>query len=161
MMSLNPFKIRPGKDGACLDVARQIFGEPVDSIIEYHIEKRKTSLLWHFYEDIVEANLWISHWHETNFVEISFSEKRMLEDMTICGRYSPNSTKEKLRKFVEAVKKPWPEWGADEIMSDPMWICFYKEEGNEPTPAMENMMHMLSFQRPEDKWVKRYFGKRG
>jgi hypothetical protein len=80
-------------------------------------------------------------------------------DQTICGAYMVGYSEKKLRRFVDSVSKPWTEWTHDEIMESPMWVCLYKRAGNQPSCAMENMMHMLSFKSPEDKWVRKYFEK--
>lgn len=42
-------------------------------------------------------------------------------------------------------------------MENPVWMALHKEETGGSTPAIETKMTMLSFERPDDPWVKRYF----
>lgn len=156
---MDPFKVRPGEGKACLEVARHILGQPVDVLHEIG-PPEKISMHWHFYEDIVEVGISITHHQDSDHLIISKEDRRIRENQTLCGVYNPGCSLSKLEKFVETVRKPWNEWTEEEVMENPMWVCLYREGGNEPTPAMESMMHMLSFQDSNEKWVRRWFGGR-
>jgi hypothetical protein len=156
-MTIEPFKVRKGEGHACLEVARRIIGQPSD--VTSTGSPETISMSWHFYEDVVEVSMSLTHHVGTDHMEISKNAMAIKTDQTLCGVYMPGSSDNKLEKFVESVRKPWTEWTQEEIMESPMWVCLYRDAGNTPSDAMENMMHMLSFESPKDKWVRRYFGK--
>ena len=62
-------------------------------------------------------------------------------------------------KFEASVKakKPWREWSEEEIMENPMWVCFHMEETGKTSDKAHTMMAMESYRDPSNKWVKRYF----
>lgn len=153
---MEPFKIRSGEGDMALSVAREIFGSPS----EVSVGPNTTSMTWRFYEDVVEVGLSLSYFHGNDTVDISFSTSVIRDDQTLCGVYRPGSTRDKLVIFVERVRKPWSEWEEEEVMEKPMWICLFKEQTGSSTPAMENMMAMLSFEDPDNVWVKRHYGRK-
>jgi hypothetical protein len=156
-MTIEPFKVRKGEGHACLEVARSLFGQPSD--ITHRNQPEMITMYWHFYEDIVEVGLSVTHYFGTDRMEVSQSMAATKLDQTLCGIHMPGSSHKKLLRLVESVRKPWEEWAEEEIMEQPMWVCLYRDAGNTPSDAMESMMHMLSFESPKDKWVRRYFGK--
>lgn len=154
MTALDPFKVRRGEIDKSIAAAIRVFGQPTNLSHGYTSAEAN----WHFYDEgLIEYNLEIGFYNESDTLHMNIRAQRTREDQTLCGNVVGKSTKTLVRRFVEEVRKPWDEWTEDEIMERPMWVCLYKEAGNEPAPAMENMMAMLSFQSPDDKWVKRYF----
>lgn len=156
-MTIAPFKIRKGEGNACLEVARSLFGQPSD--ITHSHQPETIIMSWHFYEDVVEVGISMAYHVGTDHIEVNKNSSALKADQTLCGVYMPGSSDRKLENFIDSVSKPWTEWTCEEIMESPMWVCLYREAGNAPSDEMENMMHMLSFESPEDKWVRRYFGK--
>jgi hypothetical protein len=154
-MTMEPFKVRKGEGHACLEVARHLLGQPAD--ITHKAQPETITMSWHFYEDVVEVFLSLTHHFGTDHFEISKNAAAVKNDQTLCGVYTPGSSDKRLRRFVESVRKPWEEWSEEEIMEQSMWVCLYKEAGNTPSDAMESMMHMRSFETPDDRWVRRYF----
>ena len=107
-------------------------------------------------EDGLEIKLEIAHVDGNDTLKINFLKTLINEDMTICAKNSTD-TLMKLKNFIDEVKKPWIEWEEGDILSSPIWVCLYKEEGNEPTPAMESKMVMESYGNPKSQWIRRYF----
>ena len=154
---LDPFKVRRGDMGQCIAAAIRMFGQPAELTQGW----TSAEVRWHFYdESLIEYVLQIRFHNESETLSMKLEAHRTREDQTLCGAIVKKSTKRLIKEFIEEVRKPWSEWTEEEIMKGAMWVCLYRDEGNDPTPAMDNMMHMLSFQRPEDNWVRRYFGRR-
>lgn len=58
------------------------------------------------------------------------------------------------------LRSEWKGWKLDELRRNPCWAFYYAKDvckGRLPDP-LHNMMTMLSFQDPDNPWVKRYFG---
>jgi hypothetical protein len=73
----------------------------------------------------------------------------------ICG------DKDKAERYAkELLRSEWKGWTLDELRRNPCWAFYYAKDvckGRLPE-ALDNMMTMLSFQEPDNPWVKRYFG---
>lgn len=157
LFNVSPFKIRKGTGLSCAEIAKEIFGLP--SWLSQSISFPETmTLRWNFYEDgPMEVELSISFFADGESMDISRSFRTLGEDHTLCGIHKPGKSEERLRLFIETVKKPWRDWSDEEIMEKPMWVCLYAQDGQKPTPAMDAMMHMISFSEPENPWVRMYF----
>jgi len=151
--SLQPFKPRPDLDA--LSVAQEMFGQPQE--VTGSTDPPRTEMLWHFYDDHYEVTLLISQLGSGGVVDITFSSAAIRPEDTLFGQYTPGRAQERLKIFIESVRKPWSLWTEQEIEDNPMWICLYREAGHDPTPAMENRMVMESYAEPDSRWVKRYF----
>lgn len=56
-------------------------------------------------------------------------------------------------------KEEWKGWTLEELGRNPCWAFYYAKDvckGRLPE-VLDNMMTMLSFQDPDNPWVKRYF----
>jgi hypothetical protein len=56
-------------------------------------------------------------------------------------------------------KDEWQSWTSEDLSRNSCWLFYYARKvckGRLPE-ELDNMMTMLSFQDPEDQWVKRYF----
>jgi hypothetical protein len=54
----------------------------------------------------------------------------------------------------------WSSWEPEELQRNSCWLFYYAKnvcKGRLPE-VLDNAMNMLSFQNPDDPWVKRYFG---
>lgn len=156
MRRLEPFKVRKGGLGEAMETASRLFGHPTEvSQKQGHCEMR-----WHFYDDLLlEYGLDMGFHKDSELVSMTIQVTNTATDQTLFGPVlTGKNTQKRIEEFVEAAKKPWEEWSEAEIMEAPMWVHLYRRDGNEPTPAMENMMAMLSFQSPDNIWVKKYFG---
>lgn len=153
-MRLEPFKVRRGEAADAIAAAIRAFGQPTDFTQGWTSAKVR----WRFYDDgLIEYGLDIDFHDHSDTISMQLEARRTSEDQTVCGPIVGKSTERLIKRFVEEIRKPWGEWSEEEIMEGPMWVHMYIRDGNPPTKAMENMMAMLSFQRPDDKWVKRYF----
>jgi len=152
---LDPFKVRRGETLKAMESAHKIFGTPIE-VFEgmEHVEMR-----WHFYDsNLFECGVEIEFRKESDYLSMNLQISATLADQTIFGPVlSDKSAIQRIEEFVKEVKKPWAEWEEDEIMKSPMWVQLYKEDGNQPSQAMDNMMHMASFENPNNSWVKKYF----
>lgn len=57
------------------------------------------------------------------------------------------------------LRSEWRGWTVDELRRNPCWAFYYAKDvckGRLPE-TLDNMMTMLSFQDPDNTWVKRYF----
>jgi len=145
---LLPFKAKPNP----MEVARHIFGEPVEVChSNFH---PTTSMTWVSHEGGVTARAQVAGTSGRETLDVSvtveFPEYGLDQDQ-------PLETMGRLEQFVSQVRKPWEHWTEEEVMEDPMWVCLYKEQNGDPTPAMHAMMAMESYARPNNKWVRRYF----
>lgn len=154
MKALEPFKVRKGRAYEALEAAIRSFGQPSE-ITRW---ASKSVARWHFYDSSL-----FRYGLEIVFDDLSDTLSMQMEiantkpDETICGQVLAGETSQKVLDFVEEVRKPWGEWSEEEIMESPMWVCMYRRDGNPPTRAMDNMMHMFSFKDPGNLWVKMYF----
>ncbi len=73
----------------------------------------------------------------------------------ICGH------RDKAERYAkDLLRSEWKGWTLDELRRNPCWAFYYAKDvckGRLPE-ALDNMMTMLSFQEPDNPWVKRYFG---
>lgn len=152
---MDPFKLKIGSNP--LKAAKKIFGEPQE--IHFSNHPSRTEMGWRMHDHFVETELTVSYAAGSDTVQISISYRAMDSNMMVLEFNILDSTRDKLERFVESVKKPWSEWGECEIMESPVWMALHREETGESTPAIETKMVMLSFETPDDTWVKRYFGK--
>lgn len=154
-MRLEPFKVRRGRIKEAMDAAVETFGQPVET----SATDKTHGMRWHFYDEmLLEYGLEIGFFSE-GLISMTIQVRNTATDQTLFGPViAGKSTHRLIEDFVGLARKPWAEWGEEEIMADPMWVHMYKRDGNEPTRAMENMMAMLSFQSPNNIWVRKYFG---
>lgn len=152
MDPLAPFKIRPGSEP--LEEAKRIFGTPHEVYVSE--PTMNTELRWRIYDYGLDTELTISHREGSEALDISMCHRATDAAFEGDARGS-GVAREGLKRFVESVRKPWGEWGEREIMENPVWMALHKEETGGSTPAIETKMVMLSFERPDDHWVKRYF----
>ena len=57
------------------------------------------------------------------------------------------------------LRSEWKGWTVEELARNPCWAFYYAKDickGRLPE-VLDNMMTMMSFQEPDNPWVKRYF----
>lgn len=146
-MTIEPFKLRIDGEKA-LEIAVQMFGGPTSVSAGWNFKE----MHWKKYEGRSEVELEIRHVGEMKNLAINLT-------VSDADEYSrPKETLRKLESFINYVKKPWEMWSEDEILEDPMWICLYREETGLASQAMLNKMTMESYLKPQDQWIKRFFG---
>lgn len=150
MDPLAPFKIRPGSDP--LEEAKRVFGTPH----EVHVSTLtlNTELGWRIYEGGVETELTLTHREGCETLGISL--RHSVPAATRRGSAAV-SLRDGLERLVESVRKPWEDWTEEEIMESAYWMALHREDTGTSTLAIETKMVMLSFDKPDDPWVKRYF----
>lgn len=162
---MSPFKIRPGLDP--FEIAVEFLGTPMNVSFDQGLNRPASRTMdWHFYDNGAENTLSILHMDGSEQIEVNLSARRLEEDTTLCGYYVSGSNvcghqvfgpSNKIKKFLEDVRKPWNEWTEEEIMESPTWICMYKEDTGRSTETMHSKMVMESYKNPENKWIRRYF----
>lgn len=150
MDPLAPFKIRPGSEP--LEEAKRVFGPPYE--VHMSTLSLSTELGWRIHGDGVCTDLTLTHREGCETLGISM--RHSFSDSAWPGP-TVVSFRDRLERFVESVRKPWGEWEEGEIMESPVWMTLHREDTGGSTPAIETRMVMLSFEKPEDPWVKRYF----
>jgi hypothetical protein len=149
---LLPFKTKPVPNP--MEMARLIFGDPVE--VCYSNLHPTTKMKWVFEEGAATARVQVAGTTGNDSLDIHFSLE-FSEQLVPVSPHCPPEAIGKLERFVGLVRKPWEQWTEEEIMENPMWVCLYKEQNGDPTPAMHAMMAMESYARPNNKWVRRYF----
>lgn len=150
-----PFKIKPGLNP--LKEAKRVFGPPHE--IHSSQQTSSTELGWRLHDFSMEADLTISYTEGGEHLGITLNYRSARTGVGSGAAQRENSVTERLARLVNLVKKPWEDWTEHEIMESPVWMALHREETGSSTPAIETKMVMLSFEKPDDSWVKRYFGK--
>jgi len=174
-MRISPFKLKKEyiENNEVLKLAQDIFGTPSEILatrwdyaddtfangIPACTPGEKTVYYWRFYGNTSVCYLTISHKLNDEFVGIEIIENSFSEDNTISvniNEYVPD-WKDKLKKLIKAIKKPWSDWEEKEIISSPMWIYYFFCENRIVPDHYRNAMVMFSYENPDNLWVKRYF----
>jgi hypothetical protein len=146
------FKLRNdlvGNSERIFEIAESYFGKP-----------KNKSCRW---GDPHKGPIYVCDWQTEWWLNINYidGEESIDINFNLGWGLVPRSeyNNEKIRSFMRSVKKPWAEWAENDIMSSPIWINMFADDGENMTKNMNSAMAMYSYRNPEDEEVKKYFKK--
>lgn len=157
-MEIEPFKLKDEiRDRALLEAAAyERFGEPRQYSLSITANGSKYIYNWILIDNYFQHSITIGYEDNSDSIEFGLETESFGGDNAVCVNIKTHNPDwmNKVRNFIDSIKKPWDSWTEDELLQNPMWIYFFwRANGSIP----ESLHTAMVLSGGDNKYVKRYF----